>query len=284
MMFEQLNKITQKPDLYCCYTAGELWNDPYISGQMLKNHLNPAEDLASRKMDFIEASVAFMQKRFSLGEGKRIIDFGCGPGLYTARFSRLGCQVRGLDFSVNSIEYARADAARLGLDIEYLNLNYLDYHAQETFDLATMIYCDYCVLNDEQRKTLLKSMQNSLKDDGCIFLDVCSAQMYEKFHEGTTLEIAEKDGFWSARRNYVFKSTFKYDLQRVSLEKYTVFEENRNIEIYNWLKHFTLAELTREFAESGLKILEVYSDVQGTPFNTESDIMAVVAVKQDFPG
>ncbi|MDD3023347.1 MAG: class I SAM-dependent methyltransferase, partial [Syntrophomonadaceae bacterium] len=218
----------------------QIWNDPYISRQMLKYHLNPSVDLASRKTDFIEASVNYIRERFNLREGKTVIDFGCGPGLYTTSLARLGCKVRGLDFSANSIDYAKTQAARLGLDIDYLHLNYLDYQAKEAFDLVTIIFCDYCVLSDEQRKKLLNIMKDSIKDDGYIFMDVCSEQMYEKIEEGTAFEIAD-NGFWSAQRHYIFKATFKYDINNVSLEKYTIVEKNRNIEIFNWLKHFTIA-------------------------------------------
>lgn len=279
-MFEQLSRITKKPDLYCCYTAEILWNDPYISRQMLKLHLNPEEELASRKMDFIEASAAFMQQKFGLREGKTVLDFGCGPGLYTTRFARLGCKVNGLDFSAQSIDYARMEAVRQGLDIEYRLINYLDYQASEAFDLVTMIYCDYCVLNDKQRKLLLKIMNECLKDDGFIFMDVCSEPMYKNLKEGTTFELIEKDGFWTPGCHYVFKSAFKYDLNRVSLEKYSVWEKERNIEIYNWLKYFTIAELSQELRENGLDILEVYSDVKGTPHHAASDILAVVIGKK----
>jgi len=279
-MFAELNRITEKPDLYCCYTAEALWNDSHISKQMLKNHLDPSLELASRKFDFIDASVDFMQKRFALGIGKSVIDFGCGPGLYTARLARLGCKVRGLDFSSNSIHHASTEAVKLGLDIEYLQMNYLDYQARDIFDLVTMIYCDYCVLNDDQRKMLLKIMKDSMKDNGYIFMDVCSDQMYKNIQEDTTFEAVEKDGFWSARRHYVFKSTFKYEMNRVTLDKYTVFEKDRNINIFNWLKHFTMEELSREFEGSGLEILEVHSDVKGTPFSSESDIIAMVLRKK----
>ncbi|MEN6349685.1 MAG: class I SAM-dependent methyltransferase [Syntrophomonas sp.] len=283
-MFDYLTEITEKPDLYCCYTAEALWNDPYISGQMLKNHLNPSVDLASRRFDFIDESVAFIKERFKLGEGKAVIDFGCGPGLYTTRLARLGCTVRGLDFSSNSIDYARTEAARLGLDIEYLHLNYLEYQANKPFDLAAMIFCDYCVLNDEQRKTLLKIMKDSIKDDGFIFMDVCSDHMYQNIVEGTTFESQANGGFWSAQRHYVFKSTFKYDISRVSLEKYNVFEKDRNLEIFNWLKHFSFAELGNEFEENGLEILKVYSDVSGRPYDTASDTMALVMGKKSSDG
>lgn len=280
MLFDKVKQITEKPDLYCRYTAETLWNDPYISRQMLKLHLNPDEELASRKLDFIEASASFMQQKFGLREGKTVIDFGCGPGLYSTRFAKMGCRVRGLDFSANSIEYARSEAARLGLDIEYQLVNYLDYQASEAFDLVAMIYCDYCVLNDKQRKLLLKIMKESVKDDGFIFMDVCSEPMYKNFKEGITFELVKKDGFWSAGRHYVFKSAFKYDLNRVSLDKYSVWEKDRNIEIYNWLKYFTITELNQELKENGLEIFEVYSDVKGTPYYDASDILAVVIGKK----
>lgn len=284
IMFDLLSKITEKPDLYCSYTAEALWNDPYISGQMLKNHLNPSLDLASRRFDFIDESVAFIEERFKLGEGKAVIDFGCGPGLYTTRLARLGCTVRGLDFSSNSIAYARKEAARLGLDIEYLYLNYLEYQANKHFDLVTMIFCDYCVLSNEQRKILLGIMKDSLKDDGYIFMDVCSDHMYQNIEEGTIFELHTNNGFWSAQKHYVFKSTFKYDRNHVSLEKYNIFEKDRNIEIFNWFKHFSFAEISDEFEKSGLEILEVYSDVRGKPYDTISDTMALLVAKKSIDG
>ena len=278
-MFNQLNKITEKPSLYAIYTAEALWNDPYISGQMLKYHLDPSSELASRNQEFIEASVAFIHERFKIGEGKAVIDFGCGPGLYTTRFARLGSKVRGLDFSTNSIDYARKEAERLGLNIEYFYQNYLDYQAPETFDLVTLIFCDYCVLSEDQRKKLLKILKDSLKDGGHIFMDVCTDRMYQKIEENTSLQSFKRDGFWSARHHYVFKSTFKYDINRVSLDKYTIVEKAKTFEIYNWLKHFTLKELKEEFKESGLEIADAYSDVTGTPYDKASEVMAVVVRK-----
>ena len=51
-----LNKIFQsleKPLLYQ-KTEGEFWNDKHISKQMLKAHLDPEFEGASRKLSFIE--------------------------------------------------------------------------------------------------------------------------------------------------------------------------------------------------------------------------------------
>ena len=47
----------RKPPIYT-KSMVEFWNDEYISEQMLKAHLDPEFDGASRKSDFIEKSVA----------------------------------------------------------------------------------------------------------------------------------------------------------------------------------------------------------------------------------
>lgn len=279
-MFKQLNKICEKPSLYCSYTAETLWNDPYISQQMLKYHLDPLVNLASRRLDFIKASLAFMQEQFKLGKGKSVMDFGCGPGLYTSGWAQLGCKVRGLDFSINSIKYARKEAAGLGLSVDYQYVNYLDYQAQDLFDLITMIFCDYCALNDGQRKSVLTIMRDSMKDHGYIFMDVHTEHWYENIKEGTSFEIVTDNGFWSAQSHYVFQSTFKYDTDRVCLDKYTILEKDRTIDIFNWLKCFTISELGNELKANGLEIVKVYSDVRGMPFSIESDTMAVVIGKK----
>lgn len=279
-MYHLLSQIMKKPELYTFYTAEALWNDPYISQQMLKCHLNPDTDLASRNPKFIDASVNFLEKRFHITKDSAVIDFGCGPGLYTARLAGGGCKVCGLDFSRSSIEYTRAEAIRLGLDIEYLEKNYLDYNPPKTFDLATIIYYDYCVLNDAQRQKLLSNMKGSIKDSGYIFMDVCTDQLYKQVQENTSLEYFDQPGFWSDQPHYVITSVFRYDDRRVSLHKYTIVEENRTLSIYNWHRYFTLEELRQELMYSGLIITEVYSDVIGTPYDPLSEGMAVIVQKQ----
>lgn len=278
-MFNQLNQIFEKPELYCDYNAEFLWDDPFVSKQMLKTHLDPEIDLASRRPVFIEDSLAFLRDQFDLRKSRAIIDFGCGPGLYTQRFAALGCEVRGLDFSQNSIRYAKEQNAMYGYGVDYRHINYLDYKPDKRFDLATMIFCDYCALNNEQRLKILSIMRDSIKDDGHIFLDVVTDYRYQQVREETGFEIVKEKGFWTDHPHFVFKSVFKYDDERVTLDKYTVITEDKEMVIHNWLKHFSLADLQAEFKSCGLDITGVYADAAGKPLNRESDTLAVVAAK-----
>lgn len=49
----------------------------------------------------------------------RLLDIGCGGGVLTEEFARLGCQVTGIDISPKSIDVAQAHAAANGLSIDY---------------------------------------------------------------------------------------------------------------------------------------------------------------------
>ena len=146
-MFKELKEINSRPEPFEFYTADELWTNEHTSKQMLKYHLNESIDLSSRNKSFINSSVEWIATHFQVDEKTEIADFGCGPGLYTAKLAKRGAIVTGIDFSENSIKYAKKMAAEKGLKINYVLANYLDFETTSRFDLITMIFCDYCALS-----------------------------------------------------------------------------------------------------------------------------------------
>ena len=60
-----------------------------------------------------------------------------------------------MDFSPGSIAYARERARAQGLDIDYRCQNYLEFAGEGGYDLALLIYCDFCALSPVQRAKLL---------------------------------------------------------------------------------------------------------------------------------
>ena len=122
---------------------------------MLAFHLDENIDVSSRRLGFINRSVEWIAAHFSIGAETRIADFGCGPGLYAERLAQRHATVTGVDFSKRSIEYAQEVAARQGLNIHYVNQDYLEFETTDSFDLILMIMCDFCALSPTQRKAML---------------------------------------------------------------------------------------------------------------------------------
>ncbi|MHB8793351.1 MAG: class I SAM-dependent methyltransferase [Thermoleophilia bacterium] len=278
-MFEELEKIKKQPAPFEYYTAGDLWTDEHTSARMLSFHLNNALDVASRNGDFIDRSVEWITTRFKIGKGSKIADFGCGPGLYAARLAKRGAHVTGIDFSERSINYAKGVAEHERLSISYLKQNYLDFDSEDRFDLVIMIMCDFCALSPTQRKNLLNIFHKILKPDGSVLLDVYSISAFEQKEELATCEENLLEGFWSPEKYHSFLNIFKYDEEKVSLDKYTIIEKKRTRIIYNWLQYFTPEDLKKEFMEAGFTVDSFYSDVAGSAYDKKSHEFAVIAVK-----
>jgi len=278
-MYKELEKINTRPLPFEFYTAGDLWNNEYTSKQMLSYHLNEKVDVSSRNIVFIDKSVEWITSHFNVRAGTKIVDFGCGPGLYSIRLAKHHAEVTGIDFSTRSIQYARKAAIKEGLSINYINRNYLEYDTSDRFDLIIMIMCDFCALSPEQRKKILTKFYTILKPGGSVLLDVYSLKAFGQRIETCIYEVNLLNGFWSPNKYYGFLNTFKYDREKVILDKYTIIEDKRTHTVFNWLQYFSPAELEKEFTDCKLNIKSFYSDVAGKKFDPENSEFAVVAQK-----
>ena len=278
-MFEKLERINERPEPFQFYTASDLWTDEHTSKQMLSFHLNGFLDVSSRNAEFISRSVGWIVSEFNIGRDSKIADFGCGPGLYTVPLAKRGAIVTGIDFSWRSIEYAKKTAARERLDISYVKQNYLEFETEDRFDLVLMIMCDFCALGPLQRKGLLNKFRKILKPGGSVLLDVYSLSAFEQREELATYEMNQLNGFWSSDKYYGFLNTFKYDEEKVVLDKYTIIETERTRTVYNWLQYFTPEDLERELKDEGFSVKKFYSDVAGAAFDRKSNEFAVIADK-----
>lgn len=278
-MFKELKEINSRPAPFQFYTADELWTNEHTSKQMLEYHLNESIDASSRNKRFIERSVEWIVSHFEVDKSTEIADFGCGPGLYTTRLADRGAIVTGIDFSKNSLKYAKQVTAEKGLKINYVLTNYLDFETTNSFDLIIMIMCDFCVLSSEQRKKMLSKFNSLLKPDGSLLLDVYSLNSFNQRDESAIYELNQLNGFWSPDDYYCFVNTFKYEKEKVILDKYTIIEESRKRVVYNWLQCYSKDSLRNEFEDNGFKVEAIYSDVAGNAFSQESTEIAIVAKK-----
>ncbi len=278
-MFKELKEINSRPTPFQFYTADELWTNEHTSMKMLEYHLNESVDLSSRNKDFIASSVKWIVSHFEIDENKSIADFGCGPGLYTTSLAENNANVTGIDFSKRSINYARNVADQKGLNINYFQQNYLEFDTKERFDLITMIFCDFCALSPKQRNTMLLKFYSLLKPNGSVLLDVHSLNIFNQKEETATYELNQLNGFWSSNDYYAFMNTFKYEQEKVTLDKYTIIEESQKRVVYNWLQYFSKDTLKKEFVDAGFKIDKMYSDVAGKIFTPETPDIAIVARK-----
>ena len=259
----KLNKLlanTQKPNLYELGTA-VMWTDKHISKQLLQVHLNENIDLASRKPETIKSTVDWILEK-SGKEKLNILDLGCGPGLYSTILAEKGHAVTGVDFSKNSIDYAKKKAKEDGLEISYLQANYLELKLPEqSFDLVLLIYTDLGVLLPEDRTKLLGFIHSVLKPEGTFVFDVLNDRELPKKVASKNWEIAET-GFWKPEPYLALSESFLYEQERVILYQHQVMDEDEKVDVYRfWTRFFAHSDLKKLMAENEWQNVEFYEDV-----------------------
>ena len=124
------------------------WDDPYISAQLLKMHLDDGIDAASRPAVVIRATVDRLVRDGVVSPGTRVLDLGCGPGRYAELLASVGCRVNGVDLSARSIAYARERAKERGLDIEYRVQDFHTLADVAAFDVVLQVFGELSTFAD----------------------------------------------------------------------------------------------------------------------------------------
>ena len=278
-MFKELEEINSSPAPFQFYTADTLWTDNHISKKVIESHLNEDIEVSIQNREFINHSVDWIVTHFGIEKNRRVADFGCGMGTYATQLAEKGADVTGIDFSEMFIQHAKEVAKQKEMDINYVLQDSLEFETEERFDLITLLLCDFCALSPSQRKTMLKKFYKFLKPDGSVLIDVYSLNAFNQREEAETYEHSRLNGFWSPENYYCFQNTFKYDEEKVVLDKYTIIEKERTRIAYNWLQYYSEDSLRKEFEENGFNVEGFYSDVTGTTTSPES-LEIVIIVKK----
>jgi 2-polyprenyl-3-methyl-5-hydroxy-6-metoxy-1,4-benzoquinol methylase len=235
MNIELIETLTNKPKLYE-KGSSIMWTDPYISKQLLELHVTPDNDVASRSKIKIENISNWILERCHKPKMK-ILDLGCGPGLYAELFAQKGHSITGVDFSENSIQYAIKQAKEKQLDIEYINKNYLELDFDSQFDLVILIYLDFCVLLPAERDKVLKNIYRALKKGGLFICDVVNEKNIDKKAILKSWEV-QKSGFWKPTPYIVLTNGYHYPEAKVLAEHHTVISENDIVDTYIFWSHY----------------------------------------------
>ncbi len=276
-MFLELQRLNERPAVFSQHTTADLWTDPHTSAQMLRHHLDGSVDISSHRTAFIEAAVAWIIESFGLVAGSRVLDLGCGPGLYTHRLARAGIDVTGVDFSARSIAYARRAAHQDGLPVTYVEADYLTWEPDRPYGLVTMIMRDLCAIGPDRRRSLLGKIERLLEPGGAFLFDVDSLVGLEGRKDSASYSCWPDGGFWSPNPYFEFVNDFVYPDDAATVSRHVIVEADRTRTVCNWTQHFSPQSLGLELERTGLRIGAVLGDATGRPFDPQSPQFAVVA-------
>jgi cyclopropane fatty-acyl-phospholipid synthase-like methyltransferase len=270
-------QYTEKPALF---EPGEphFWDDPHIAKSMLEAHLDPLREAASRQPETIDQEVNHLASCGIIEPGDKVLDLGCGPGLYASRLAAKGIKVTGIDFSENSLNYAIAQALQHHLDIEYHLLNFFDLDYSGEFDTVIQVEGEIGTFSDEKRDTLLAKLHRALKPKGMLVFDVTTPALKlpacPQYHWYTA-----DNGFWRPGQHLTMELRFDYPDDNVFVNQYIVIDEEK-ISVYRiWNHNYTPDTIKPVLEKAGFRIVDKWNSLAGTPYKTGGEWLAVAAMK-----
>jgi SAM-dependent methyltransferase len=257
------------------------WNDPDFSRRMLREHLSQAHDAASRRSIIIDEHVEWVHHAVLNDRSSRVLDLGCGPGLYSSRLAQHGHACVGLDFSPASIEYARefAQAQQLACDYHLADVRHADYGAG--YDLAMFVFGEPNVFRPEELQHILRKASAALNDGGHILLEVHPLAVVQRLgHQRATWYTLEQ-GLFSDRPHLVLFESFWDEAQAVAIERfYIVDAETNDVAPHaSSMQAYTDEQYRYALQIAGFTDITFYPSLIGTPDERQPDLFAIVAKK-----
>ncbi len=280
---DALSQLRARPSLF---ERGDsvFWTDPYISEQILQAHLDPDTERASRRMTEIDASVHWMSGSIGLAPGDKVLDLGCGPGLYTMRMAQQGFDVTGVDQCIRSIQHARERAQETGIDVDYQVMDILDIPWHEKFDLVTMVYVDLGTFSDQERVRLFSAVSRCLRPGGRFLFDTRTPLSSDLRAPRDGWAVRES-GFWRPSPYLLLDEVMCYPEEDVALEQYVVVEPEGMATLYRiWTRFYSSTRMDSLLESVGFEPIGRWSDLKGTHWSECSEWMGVLTGRrQDHP-
>jgi 2-polyprenyl-3-methyl-5-hydroxy-6-metoxy-1,4-benzoquinol methylase len=257
------------------------WNDPAFSSRMLHEHLSQEQGRASRPLDQIDRHVAWIHDTALRGRPSRILDLGCGPGLYTARLAQLGHTCTGIDFSPASIAFATAEAERQGFACNYLLQDLRDGDFGREFQAVLLLFGEFNAFSPAEARELLATAWNALAPTGVLVLEVHGEDYVRDLGSQPCTWFSAHRGLFSDRshlclREYTWHADFCAAVERffvVEIETTEVRTFTSTTQAYSGSAYVTLLR------DAGFLPPERYPSLDGAADNHEFGLFVLVARK-----
>ncbi len=241
------------------------WNEPGFSARMLREHLSQAHNAASRRTERVDAHVDWIHQRVLAGTKSRILDLGCGPGLYATRLAHLGHQCTGIDYSPASIEYAKEQAAADGVSRHFIEGDIRTADYGQGFDLVMFIYGELNVFSPADAQGILSKARAALRPGGQLLLEPDTADAVEYRGRQGRSWYSSAGGLFSTEPHVVLHEHSWDPDMRASTTRYFIIdaETHRVTRHAGSSKAYDDDELRALLARSGFGEAKAYDGLSG---------------------
>lgn len=258
------------------------WHDPQFSSRMLEEHLSQEHDAASRRFGKVDRHVDWIHRQVLSGNPTRVLDLGCGPGLYTSRLARLGHECVGIDFSPASIAHARIESLGAGLRCTYLHEDIRVAEYGGGFGLVMLIFGEFNVFRPADARGILNKARHALEDDGFLLLEPHTYAAVREIGQQPPSWYSAESGLFSDRPYLCLQESFWDVESETATTRYLVVDASTgNVTRHaDSMQAYTDQQYQSLLAECGFGEPEIYPSLTGEVDSSQGGLMAIVARKE----
>ncbi len=277
-----LDIVHRLPDAIAWHEGDNIpWSEPGFSARMLHEHLTQDHDMASRRSELIDRHVDWIHQEMLACRPSKVLDLGCGPGLYTSRLARLGHVCTGVDYSPASIAHARKQAVNEALDCTYVQQDLRQAElGVEQYELAMLLFGELNVFQPAQIRRLLTNANRALVHGGILLLEPHTYAAVRKMGRSEPTWFSSEGGLFSERPHLVLIENHWNRIDKTTTVRHYVIDAERG-DVVRYAQSFQayLAEeydaMLRSCGFQGIQMRASVGDV--TDFT--DDLLAIVAGK-----
>lgn len=204
-----------------------------------------------------------------LKPGMRVLDLACGHGSLANDLAGRGCLVTGLDSSTVFLERARADADRLGANVDYVLGDMRELPWNNEFDRVVNWSTAFGYFPDEANRAVLLQIKQALRAGGRLALDLNNLVARLCSFQPTRVLVGEGDDRLADR--------YRLDplTARLWVER-TVIRAGRARQVSFVVRLFGFPEIRDWLLQTGFATVNGYGE-DGSALRAEHDRMIVLA-------
>ena len=222
-----------------------------------------------------QREVALVWTLLGLRPGEAVLDLACGHGRLAVPLANLGVRVTGLDRSAGFLARAREEAARQGVEVEWVQGDMRRLPWRDRFDAAFNVFTSFGYFSDPENLEVLRQVAQALRPGGRFLLETQHRDaLLARFAPYNVVE----------RGDDVLIDAHRWDpvAGRVVTRR-TVIRSGRVRRGEFFVRLYTPPELAELFRQAGLEV-EGFYDETGAPLSGQSRRLVVVGRKRPAAG
>jgi SAM-dependent methyltransferase len=228
----------------------------------------------------------FPEERFHLAEeqiekvltlvdyqGGTVLDLCCGPGRHSLALAKSGIQVTAVDRSEFLLSKAKAEAAKLSLEIEFLLDDMRRFVRSNSYSLVLNMFTSFGYFDDKEDDIkVLRNAYQSLKPGGSMLIDLLGKESLARKYQ-STISTQGADGSLLIQRHEICEDWTRCRNEWVLVKGATAKSFNFQTRLYSG------QEMKDILRMAGFEEVAVFGDLVGNEYGVDADRLIAIGRK-----